>query len=286
MKLKLLGNSGCSISLVTLDDRLCVRKSAPSAAYGERLRKQIEKQRAALAHNRLSTVRVPEIYREDASNGGYSATMEYLNYLDCLDFVAIASKARIEALSDMLIEYVEGELAASRATPVAVEVFTDKLAQVRAALADPDHRAQQAHLISAIETRTRTLGAALELPIGPTHGDLTLSNVMVASDSSAIGVVDFLDSYIETPLIDIAKIRQDSQFHWSRLMSLDSIDEARYGIVMGHIDRRIDAHFRQYAWYRDHLDLMQAINLARIFPYARSDEVNLFITKSIRKLGF
>ena len=59
------------------------------------------------------------------------------------------------------------------------------------------------------------LSRAISIPIGFCHGDLTFSNIMFALDDNQVGLIDFLDSFIETPLIDLVKLRQDTHFHWT-----------------------------------------------------------------------
>jgi hypothetical protein len=126
----------------------------------------------------------------------------------------------------------------------------------------------------------------LRLPVGPTHGDLTLSNVMVASDLSCIGLFDFLDSYLDSPLVDIAKVRQDTQFGWSSLMSEAPLDQVRFKQIMRHTDGIIVDHFAKHDWFSRGIDVIQAINLLRISPYAKSPATHEFVIEALRELGF
>lgn len=53
----------------------------------------------------------------------------------------------------------------------------------------------------------------IELPVGRCHGDLTFSNILFLGQK--IVLIDFLDNFIETPLQDIVKLRQDTKHFWS-----------------------------------------------------------------------
>ena len=53
------------------------------------------------------------------------------------------------------------------------------------------------------------------IPIGPCHGDLTLGNMIFVKNTKTIHLIDFLDTYLESPLLDLAKLEQDLVFGWS-----------------------------------------------------------------------
>ena len=46
------------------------------------------------------------------------------------------------------------------------------------------------------------------IPVGTCHGDLTFSNILFNGNNYYL--IDFLDSFIESPLLDIVKLRQDT----------------------------------------------------------------------------
>lgn len=96
------------------------------------------------------------------------------------------------------------------------------------------------------------------LPIGYCHGDLTFANIIFVDKD--IYFIDHLDSFIESPVIDLIKIYQDTLFNWSFFLS---------GAWSRHI----------YNWYteinkeleifnRFNKPILHAVNIARIFPYS------------------
>ena len=75
-----------------------------------------------------------------------------------------------------------------------------------------------------------------ELRAGYCHGDLTLENIIVGhkpekyikSSARVLHLIDFLDSFIDTPYVDIATVLQDCLCHWSyRYKELDE-EQERY----------------------------------------------------------
>lgn len=285
-EIQIKGHSGCLVEVVSTPDASWVDKAAPTPEYAERLRRQIRKQRDARSANRLSSVRIPEILSErDTADGGYSVRMEYLSLLNCLEFYSTASLDAIEGVARHLIAFVEANLAECSIKPVEATLLLDKLDEIKAHRGLSRNGEAYGSLFASVRKRIGEL-RGFALPIGPTHGDLTLSNVMVASDLSHIGLFDFLDSYLESPLVDIAKVRQDTQFGWSSLMSQGPVDRVRFGQIMRHTDAIIVDHFRNYEWFCRGIDVIQAVNLLRIAPYAKSESVHRFIISALCTLGF
>lgn len=282
--IRIKGHSGCLVSVVSEGASLWVDKSTSSPEYAGRLRLQIHKMKQARNANALNSIRIPGVASEhDTADGGYRARMEYLPFLDCLDFYSTASIDGVEALAGHLIAYLESNLAECSFKPVTANFFLRKLESIEDQLAFSPHAATYGGLFDVIRRSLREIHG-LSLPIGPNHGDLTLSNVMVASDASRVGLFDFLDSYLESPLVDIAKLRQDTHFGWSSLISEKPADRVRLEQIMRHTDKMIVNHFRDYEWFRLGGDIIQAINLLRIAPYAKTEAVHRFVIDAVGSL--
>ncbi len=280
------GHSGCTVTLHTAGRRPEVEKATDDPGYARRLQKQIERQRQARAACDVPSVRIPEIYAAEATAaGGFAARMEYLRFLDGLEFVAVASRPEVDRVVAILLGYLEGNLRASRLQRLDAATVLAKLDEIAGRLAGSRWAAAHGALLAAVRARIDT-GPLPALPIGPCHGDLTFSNILVASDTSAIGLLDFLDSYLESPLVDLAKLRQDTQFGWSLLMADAPADPVRFRQVMAYIDRRLVERFGTEPWFSQGIDLVQAVNLLRIAPYAREDSVHQFIRSAVQSLGF
>ena len=94
-----------------------------------------------------------------------------------------------------------------------------------------------------------------------------------------IYLIDFLDSYMETPTIDILKLRQDTHLHWGFNMVDNVRDVVKIKIGLGYIDEWIMDTFDI-----DQYNLLQSINLFRIFPYTDDPKIKEYLTRNIRKL--
>jgi hypothetical protein len=288
-----LGYSGCSLALRSDGARVWFEKAAPEP-YGARLELQMVRQARARARNRLAFVRIPELHdcgweHPHAGPRRYVARMQYLPMLDCVQLFAQAGPAQVERVADMLLAYLEANFAAATELEVGCDRFTAKLDQIAAALA-------QAGALEpyrcALDGVRRRLHAGLRLPIGPTHGDLTLANVMSDRNATELGLLDFLDGYLDSPVVDVAKLRQDTRFHWIACLyeGPQPVDHARLAVAFAYLDRRILECFAGRAWMRE-LELLEAINLLRIAPYAiatgpRADRVRALILRALATLGY
>ena len=275
MEIEVKGHSGCEINVVRENDTLFVYKSSPShnAKYAARLLKQAEKQREASSVE-YRNIRVPEVFQ--IIDKGDSATIK-MPYVYSKSFVEYFESSGFEQINYFIkaIEYfIDKEVEASPIIKVANKVFVDKLAEVRCnTLAKPEMAADVE--ILSILNRAQGIVDGMsdwEIPIGKCHGDLTFSNILFNGNNYFL--IDFLDSYVETPLQDIVKIRQDTAYLWSQLMYMQSYDEVRLRIICDKMDSEIDAYFSQrYTWYKEYYKPLQLMNLLRILPYAHEQRV-------------
>ena len=288
MKITVHGNSGCTLEIVDFHGQQGIAKAASDASYVSRLKAQITKQSQAKQFIDLPFIHIPTIW--DESKGvvdgveKYCAVMEYLHYQNYCDFFLKASLTNLDRFVDNIISLVEFQLKSSKLELIDKSLFLNKLDEIENKIKGNfflDEKLEQLNNLRNEINKEKVL-----LPVGICHGDLTLSNMMISLGGEKIGVFDFLDSYLESPLVDVAKLRQDTQFHWSRLMTTDSIDTARYEMVMKYIDKKIDAYFMRYEWYVTHYRLIQGMNIARIFPYEKDPRVSEFTVATLSKLGY
>ena len=123
----------------------------------------------------------------------------------------------------------------------------------------------------------------MKIPIGLCHGDLTFSNILFNGNNYYL--IDFLDSFIESPLQDIAKIRQDTAYYWSQLMYTKSFDPVRLSIICDKIDAAVDSYFsNKYEWYVDNYKIVQLMNILRILPYAHDVKIIVHLKKILNNL--
>lgn len=121
-----------------------------------------------------------------------------------------------------------------------------------------------------------------QMPLGACHGDLTFSNILFNGNNYYL--IDFLDSFIESPLMDLVKIRQDSRYGWSLLMYGREYDAVRMNIISRKIDEDIDRYYGKYDWYQRYYKPMQLMNFLRVLQYAKEEKVINYLKNVIKTL--
>lgn len=284
MKIEVKGHSGCDIEIVRDGLSLFIEKSTHDSRYVPRLVAQFEKQQNAFEQNN-GHIRIPQIFDINRTNDFAMARMEYIYSQNFIDYFETAGFEEINSFIECISEFVEKEIAASPVIAVASEVLLEKFRDVQSKVSQNPlfhNDAEIGKLMASSSAFFEAVPSSISLPVGRCHGDLTFSNILFSK--SNFYLIDFLDSFIETPLMDIVKLRQDSAFGWSKLMFIGKFDQTRLQIVSTRIDEAIHSRFSKYGWYRDYYQCFQLMNFLRILQYAKEERVAVFLSKIINQL--
>jgi len=261
-----------------------VTKYAKDEAYNARLAKQANKQ-ADFSYPNSSQFAAPAVLDRqfEGPDALHSFRMEYQYGLKYSDFVERISIPEIDILAQQFIQYFEHYRAQYLPTPVPAEVLDGKVASVEKAIAKNDL------LNEPLAARTlnflRVHRPELPLEQGPCHGDFTLSN-MIFQPTGKVFLIDFLDSFVESPLIDLVKLRQDTEMHWSLMIEgeLPRYRQNKIQQVLHYLDQRLVQYFTQVpnfeAWYL----YFQVFNLVRILPYVHTPHEVAFVESHITRI--
>jgi thiamine kinase-like enzyme len=273
MEIEVKGHSGCKIDVANEGNHIFVYKSTSDSKYFKRLVLQAEKQKAA-ANIEYQHIRIPKILDIEKSNDLVIIKMQYVYSKNFIEFFEQAGFEQIDYLIGALEYFIEHEINRCSLETISAGIFQDKFAEIKSKCGlNPCYREDLTiHEILSKSERFFSSLPDIQIPVGVCHGDLTFSNILFNGNNYYL--IDFLDSFIETPLQDIVKIRQDTAFHWSQLMYNKRFDEIRLKIIFQKIDREIDQYFcGKYQWYRDYYQIFQLMNILRILPYAHEDKV-------------
>lgn len=281
MEIEVIGNSGCKVEVVREDTKLFVLKSTEDPKYLWRLALQAEKQQKA-SENKVPNIIVPKVYAIDRTDKKTEIRMDYVYSQNYINYLENAGVHEIDAFVEAMIAFVENEIAQSPMMECSREVLVAKFEDVAAKVsARNDYTDEMVQHIAKTRNKIAEVNS-LRIPVGVCHGDLTFSNILFCGQQYCL--IDFLDSFIETPLQDIVKLRQDSQYLWSCLMYQNPYDALRLKLISQYIDERLDKHFCQYDWYKEYYDVMQLMNMLRILPYAKEKKVVDFLMRVINTL--
>lgn len=286
MNIEVKGHSGCQIDVVPEGNDIFVYKSTADPKYLKRLVLQAEKQKEA-SKVEYQHIRVPKIFAVESTEESAVIKMQYVYSKNFIEFFEHAGFEQIEYLVGALKYFIEYEVTQCAIANVPTKVFIDKIEDVSAkcknntALNCTGGGKFDYFISSAKEIISNQ--KEIDIPIGLCHGDLTFSNILFNGNNYYL--IDFLDSFIETPLQDIVKIRQDSKHYWSQLMYKKKYDAIRLRIIFEKIDKEIDSYFSEkYQWYRKYYNMMQMINLLRILPYAHENNVISYLYKELNSV--
>ena len=193
----LSGHSGCEISLFRKDDGFFVRKTAGRPDYNKRLRIQIAKQ-VGYKPAQNSNIRVPQVYKTGVQDGVFYFDMEYLNCCTMAKYIETISIKGIATFIDWVVN--ELHISDSVVMPETNEVFQHKIKSLY------NNIPLEEIYVNALK-RLEKFDFS-EIPYSKCHGDLTLENILIDFRGD-IYLIDFLDSFFDSWMIDVAKLLQD-----------------------------------------------------------------------------
>lgn len=286
MEIKVKGHSGCFIDIVNEGNNLRIHKWSQDPKYLKRLLNQANKQIEA-SKDEYQHIRIPHVFNIENDENHVLINMEYVYSRNFIEFFESAGFEQIDYFIKALILFLEKELKASPVKSIPTSVTLDKFNDVDSKVKENALLRDDAE-IGLLMKRCRqrfedfAKHTTIDIPVGICHGDLTFSNILFNGNNYYL--IDFLDSFIESPLLDIVKIRQDSAHLWSQLMYTNPYDKLRLKIVCEKIDREIDAYGKKYEWYRLYYEIYQLLNLLRILQYAKEKKVIAYLKVEIGKM--
>lgn len=267
---QLVGYSGCKLELLNNQDCLFVRKSTKLNAYNLRLKKQLKKQ----LNFKSEIVKVPQIYDYNYDENG-------LFYFD-MEF--ISGKTLAEYTQDILITEIVDFIkclfksiyfTSDDENPKAKDIFNKKIKELEIKISNKTNLEEAFNILKDFEWS--------QIYKSPCHGDLTLENIIITYDKQ-IYLIDFLDSFYNSWMLDVAKLLQDLELKWSfRNIELSATQSLRIEIAKEALIEEIlklkNGNKKLFAIY--HLLLL---NIIRIYPYTKDENTYNFLNSSVKKI--
>ena len=282
MELEVKGHSGCKIEVVREDNELFVYKSTKDLHYLDRLQLQAKKQQEA-EQLELQHIRIPKIFNVYKDNYSVTIKMEYVYSKNFIGYFEYAGFEQISYFIKALCLFLNYEINNSPLLMVNGDIVKRKFDDVYQKTINNEALKNDEEIINVMNQSAIHFANVKDmlLPVGKCHGDLTFSNILFNGNNYYL--IDFLDSFIESPLLDIVKIRQDSAYLWSRLMFEGNYDEIRLKIVADKIDKEIVQYASQYEWFH-YYPLFQLMNFLRVLQYAHEEKVIVYLKRIIKQL--
>jgi hypothetical protein len=280
------GLSGCLIKIIDDGKASYVEKITKNREYKDRLKKQADKQDNFSREKISPFLIVPEVLRKYESFDYFSFKMPYFRSQNFISFFQQAAKEDIDRVVDGLIMFIEYNISKSREIELPKEKIIEKYEDVKKKISDNvmiDKNIRK-NILTESSKFFLKLKKSLKIPIGSCHGDLTFSNILFNKIGGEIVLIDWLDNFIETPLQDIVKLRQDTKYYWSLNLCQMPFDRTKILLIMEYIDKRIDNYFLKYPFYKNYYKTFQLLNFLRIFPYAQTESIVFYLRKAVDKI--
>lgn len=262
---KLKGLSGCELHLV---DNHLIRKLSATERYNHRLRLQMEKQ-MRFSKDKLQSVYTPTVLFWGFVTDQFYFDMEYIDGTNFVDEFNLVSRETLDEYVTGLIQYIK-EINTNTDLYSSDEINSlvkNKLESLRS----------NSKFVSFIDYILDTTQCT-SLPKGICHGDLTLANMLFLNNS--IYVIDFLDSYIESYVMDLIKLKQDLYYHW-HLHLWNVKHSVRIQQICKYIWTKLESEFPVV--FTDTFAVLDVINLLRIEPYLRTETELTLLQNIIQK---
>jgi tRNA A-37 threonylcarbamoyl transferase component Bud32 len=199
--------------------------------------------------------KTPKIYSYDNKH----IEMEYIKGDSFYDFFIRASKRDLDDFIDSLEGYFKENI-------IGEYLMKNDIIKSKVKKIDTNDK-----ILEAIDNIDN-----IRIKMGPCHGDFTLSNMIFSDD---FYLIDFLDSYLETPTMDLVKLRQDTHLYWSFNMTNNIKDKVKLKIGLKYIDDWINDNYNI-----EYYNLLQCINLYRIYSYTNNKNILDYLEKNINYL--
>lgn len=286
LQVKLEGRSGCPIKIFEKGGQIYVNKGSASLLYNDRLKKQASKQSVFKSiYTENSNLRAPEVYSVGLAQDGLAFfEMEYARGEKFSDFFQGLSLPQIDIVIEIFIDFFHSAIENASSVDVSLEITKLKAEEVQQKVMSMSHYSEE--LKNSLFAFLHDKKPRVPLPQSFCHGDFTFSN-MLFRENGQIYVFDFLDSFIESPLIDLVKLRQDTKFLWSVLIdeNLENHKVIKVIQVLKYMDSRLalflsDLKPGLQQWYI----YLEIFNLARIMPYTQKQSDIQFLNKNLTQL--
>ena len=198
------GQSGDLVQYEVLDGKVVVTKRAGSEST--RLHAQYLKQSTFLSSEHIQ---IPKII---APWNGEAFSMEYVPSMPLGKYFQTASVSELASCGDKIIDFIKDQIAKSQIsnTPLNHDLdFLEKIKNMKTSLTGSNHK-----IVQRAAEILELWSSSIPQLIGPNHGDFSFENILINPRSNEVWLVDFLNSPIETPLLDIGRILIDSEHGW------------------------------------------------------------------------
>lgn len=241
------GLSGCKLELI---DNQLIRKYSSSDEYNSRLSKQVDKQ-VLFSNFILKNIDTPKIYNV-SKDKIYSFDMEYISGLSFSEYFSTSNTTDVNFVIETLFSYFDFLISSSKNHKINNQI-TEKLNSLESKTRYKDY---------VLFLKDHLFNKTIIAPKTFCHGDLTFTNILF--HRNRLFFIDFLDSYVDSFICDLVKLKQDLYYFWS--LKVQRIDSLRikqiYRFIWDNLYQRYSSCIDS-----DCFQILDTLNSLRIEPY-------------------
>ena len=274
--IKIKGHSNFKVKCIIINNQHYILKSTDKSNEN-RLDKQIDKQIYLYNNNFLNNCYIPKIFKKEYYHDNTVYYMEYIkNSVNIIDFLLKENTIKVDWLYNNIINIIDSYITKCKIYKIQYNILQNKINNILHNILNNNFCKLNIHKLIKyfiyIKNNSKKI-ANIPIPINICHGDMTFSNILIDTNNMKIYLIDFLDSFIETPLFDIIKIRQDTSFNWTLNMYEYPCDKNKLIITMKYLDKKFHNYFNKYSWYKLSYKYYQILNILRILQYSKSNKI-------------
>ena len=278
--LQMKGHSGCVIKIIENKGTFYIRKFSSETNYNSRLINQMQKQIDFYKNKKNNNLKTSKVIQSGYREGIFWFDMEYINGLNAINHFSKCSTNDIKEIVLKLKNYLKNNIADAELIKPPIKKIKEKILSLKKNINKPGTIENYEMVFDYLNNNIPNLNIYKNV----CHGDLTLSNLIFKNNE--IYCIDFLDSFIDSPIIDLVKLKQDSSlgriFHINK--SFRKLNLTRSRLLTNYLDKElskiIDDDIIFSKWY----NYLQVLNLVRIIPYTKTKKELIFLNNNITKI--
>ena len=264
------GHSGCVVNLIQRDSSTIVSKRSGLKTYNTRLRKQCKKQSSFVPSYEVYS---PKVLAQGLTEGLYYFDMEFVQGKTLAEYTDNITISEIVDFIRCLFKCLYWDN--HKVSPKAQYIFEQKIFSLEAGLREYSELKLPFAILKEFDWS--------KIYKSFCHGDLTLENILITQDKK-LYLIDFLDSFYNSWMIDIAKLLQDLEVKWSfRDETISSNRDLRLQVAKEALLEEIVKTQNGYENLNSIYHLL-LLNLIRIYPYTKDDKTLQFLNNEVEKI--
>lgn len=256
------GLSGCKIELINLN---ILKKYSSCEEYNSRLLHQIDKQ-VLFSNFILKNIDTPKVLNIQKGEL-YSFEMEYISASSFNEYFSSSCLKDINFVVETLFGYFDFLILNKKSHSIENQIIKK--------ITSLENKTNYQKYLNFLKEYVKE--KKICAPRTFCHGDLTFSNILF--HKNRLFFLDFLDSYVDSFLCDIVKLKQDLCYMWN--IKIQNIKSLRIKQIYQYIWSRIYKKYYDYI-ESDSFHILDAMNSLRIEPYLTNQSQRVILDDIIK----